>query len=38
MKATAAFFTELEARDGRVHGYFKPMLDDVEVLDTGDDG
>lgn len=34
-KGTASFFTELEARGGRIHGYFKPMLDDVEVLDTG---
>jgi hypothetical protein len=33
-KGTAAFFTELVAKNGRVQGYFKPMLDHVEVLDT----
>lgn len=34
-RGRASFFTELEARGGRIHGYFKPMLHDVEVLDTG---
>jgi len=33
-KGRAAFYTELVARDGRIRGYFKPMLDDVEILDT----
>jgi hypothetical protein len=33
-KGRASFFTELEAKEGRIKGYFKPMLDDVEVLDT----
>jgi hypothetical protein len=33
-KGTASFYTELIARGGRIRGYFKPMLDDVEVLDT----
>ncbi|HWM85646.1 MAG TPA: DUF748 domain-containing protein [Kofleriaceae bacterium] len=33
-KGRASFFTELVARKGGIKGYFKPMLDDVEVLDT----
>jgi hypothetical protein len=33
-KGTASFFTELVAKKGEIHGYFKPMLDDVEVLDS----
>jgi hypothetical protein len=33
-KGTASFFTELTAKKGEIHGYFKPMLKDVEVLDT----
>jgi hypothetical protein len=33
-KGTAAFFTELESKNGRVKGYFKPMFDKIEVLDT----
>lgn len=33
-KGRASFYTELEARKGEIHGYFKPMLDDVEVLDS----
>jgi hypothetical protein len=37
-KGTAAFFTELRARNGEIHGYFKPILHNVQVLDTsGDD-
>jgi hypothetical protein len=30
----ASFFTELRAKNGRVTGYFKPMFDKIEVLDT----
>ncbi len=33
-KGRAAFYTELVARKGGIRGYFKPMLDDVEILDT----
>ena len=33
-KGTASFFIELKAQKGRIKGYFKPMLDSVEVLDT----
>lgn len=33
-KGRAAFYTELVARDGSIRGYFKPMLDDVDILDT----
>jgi hypothetical protein len=33
-KMTASFYTELRAKNGRITGYFKPMLDHVEVLDT----
>jgi hypothetical protein len=33
-KGTAAFFTELRARNGEIHGYFKPILHNVQVLDT----
>jgi hypothetical protein len=33
-KGTASFFTELRAKDGAINGYFKPMLSNVEVLDT----
>lgn len=33
-RGTAAFFVELKAERGRIRGYFKPMLDDVEVLDV----
>jgi hypothetical protein len=33
-KGTASFYTELESKNGRIRGYFKPMLDNVEVLDT----
>lgn len=32
-KGTAAFFTELRARNGEIHGYFKPLLHNVQVLD-----
>jgi hypothetical protein len=33
-RGRAAFYTELIARDGRIRGYFKPMLDNVDVLDA----
>jgi hypothetical protein len=33
-RGRAAFFTELVARDGRIRGYFKPMLDNVDILDA----
>jgi hypothetical protein len=33
-QGTAAFFTELRAKNGRINGYFKPMLDHVDVLET----
>jgi len=33
-KGTAAFFTELRARNGEINGYFKPLLHDIQVLDT----
>ena len=33
-KGTAAFFTELRARNGAINGYFKPLLHNIEVLDT----
>jgi hypothetical protein len=33
-KGTAAFYTELESKNGRIRGYFKPMFDNIEVLDT----
>lgn len=33
-KGRASFYTELVAREGRIRGYFKPMLDDVEILDS----
>jgi hypothetical protein len=33
-KGRASFITELVAKKGEIRGYFKPMLDDVEVLDT----
>ncbi len=33
-KGRAAFYTELIARKGGIRGYFKPMLDNVEILDT----
>ncbi len=33
-RGRAAFYAELVARDGRIRGYFKPMLDDVDILDT----
>jgi hypothetical protein len=33
-KGTASFYTELEAKNGRIKGYFKPMFDNIEVLDT----
>ena len=33
-KGRASFYSELVARKGEIHGYFKPMLDDVEVLDS----
>lgn len=33
-KGKASFYTELVARNGRIRGYFKPMLDDVDVLDA----
>ncbi|HTE56917.1 MAG TPA: DUF748 domain-containing protein [Kofleriaceae bacterium] len=33
-KGRASFYTELVAKKGEIHGYFKPMLDDVEVLDS----
>lgn len=31
---TASFYTEMEAKNGRLRGYFKPMFDKIEVLDT----
>jgi Domain of Unknown Function (DUF748) len=33
-KGTAAFYTELQAKNGRITGYFKPMLDKIQVLDS----
>lgn len=33
-KGTAAFYTELQARNGAIRGYFKPILHNVQVLDT----
>jgi hypothetical protein len=33
-KGTASFFTELRAKNGRITGYFKPMFDNIEVLDS----
>jgi hypothetical protein len=33
-KGTAAFYTELRAKNGRITGYFKPMLDNIVVLDS----
>lgn len=33
-KGTASFFTELRAKNGRITGYFKPMFDKIEVLDS----
>jgi hypothetical protein len=33
-KGTASFFTELVSKNGRLRGYFKPMFDNIEVLDS----
>jgi hypothetical protein len=33
-RGRAAFYTELVARKGGIRGYFKPMLDKVDILDT----
>lgn len=33
-KGKASFFTELRAKNGRITGYFKPMFDDIQVLDS----